>query len=318
MMASIDVVIPSYNYVHFLPGCVQSILDQDLPTIRVLIIDNASTDGSAEIAAEIARRDDRVEVLARRKNLGPHASFNAGIEWARSDYLLILCADDLLVQGALRRAVTTLDARPDMHLAYGKTYFTSGESPDPGALNMEGEPQWHFSTGHQLIERFCHSGRNHVSGPTAVVRTAVQKAVGYYRAHLRHTDDLEMWMRFALFGGAVETDAWQAISRVHAHNQSATVANTHDWNVEFEAAFRSFFAHEGADLPDARRLERMALSRLGARAYCSGLAHLARGEPGAMQLLRYALKARWPFGILPPVGYLVERFRGRSPLQSTL
>ncbi len=316
-MTGVDVVIPSFNYGRFLRDCIQSVLDQSPTKVRVLVIDNASDDDSVEIASEMARCDSRVELLARRRNLGPHASFNEGIDWARSDYFLVLCADDLLVKASLQRAVRVLEERPDTHLAYGRTYFTDRELPGPETLLQPQETCWRFMTGRELIERFCRTGRNHVAGPTAVVRTSVQKAVGYYRPALPHTDDLEMWMRFAMHGNAAETDAWQAISRVHGRTQSATVADIHHWNIEFEAAFRSFFAHEGAALPDARRLENLVLRRLGDRAYCSGFTHLMRGEQGALRLLGYAIEARGrPFGVLPPAAYLLERLKNRYALRS--
>ena len=61
-MPSIDVVIPNYQYGRYLPGCVASILAQGIPDTRILIIDNASTDNSVEVAQEIARQDARVEL----------------------------------------------------------------------------------------------------------------------------------------------------------------------------------------------------------------------------------------------------------------
>src|SRR5262245_5768644 len=103
-MVSVDVAIPNYNYGRYLRGCVESVLSQDIEALRVLIIDNASTDNSAEIARELARSDPRVEIRIREKNLGPHASFNEAVDWAAGDYFLILCSDDAVTPGSLRRA----------------------------------------------------------------------------------------------------------------------------------------------------------------------------------------------------------------------
>jgi glycosyltransferase involved in cell wall biosynthesis len=75
-------------------------LTQGIDDLRVLIVDNASADDSVEVARGLAEQDSRIEIVARKTNLGPHASWNDGIDWARSDYLLILCADDLLAPGA--------------------------------------------------------------------------------------------------------------------------------------------------------------------------------------------------------------------------
>src|SRR5690606_12815177 len=114
-MASIDVAIPSYNYGRYLRDCAESVLAQEGVDLRVLIVDNASTDDSPRIAREIAASDRRVELCLRQHNLGPHASFNQGIDWAKADYFAILCADDLFPPGALAPAVTIMEQNPDVN-----------------------------------------------------------------------------------------------------------------------------------------------------------------------------------------------------------
>lgn len=56
-MASVDVIIPNYEYGRFLRDCVTSVLRQNIEALRVLIIDNASTDDSVEVARALARED---------------------------------------------------------------------------------------------------------------------------------------------------------------------------------------------------------------------------------------------------------------------
>lgn len=102
-MSTIDIVIPNYNYGRFLEGCVESVLGQNIPDMRILIIDNASTDDSVAIARSLAAANPRIETSLRPRNLGGHASFNEGIDWARADYFAIICADDVLSPGALAR-----------------------------------------------------------------------------------------------------------------------------------------------------------------------------------------------------------------------
>ena len=322
-MASVDVVVPSYQYGRYLRGCVTSVLRQDIADLRVLIIDNASTDGSVEIARQLAAEDCRVEVLARPRNLGPHASFNDGIDWARADYFLILCADDLLAPGALARAVAVMERHPGVHLTYGKVVIDSVSASTPPDLNLPAPPLpapapalpaepaaagWRILSGSALLERFCRTGRNHVPGPTAVVRTSVQKQVGHYRRTLPQTDDLEVWMRFALWGDAAETDAVQGIARVHPLSQSAASRTVHDWNVEFLAAFETFFAGEGAALPQAGRLRRLARRSLAERAYWCAASHLARGDVAlAGDLIRFAVRMAPSTAVLPPLTALLRR-----------
>jgi glycosyltransferase involved in cell wall biosynthesis len=111
-VASIDVVIPAYQYGHFLRECTTSALDQNVEGLRVLIIDNASTDNTLEIAQQLRADDDRVEIICHRRNLGPNTSYNEGVDWAKSDYFLLLDADDFLVDGALNRATSFMEKHP--------------------------------------------------------------------------------------------------------------------------------------------------------------------------------------------------------------
>lgn len=311
-MTSFDVAIPNYNYGRYLRDCVASVASQDVEALRILIIDNASTDDSVRIAQEIADRDPRVELRLRSRNLGPHASFNEAVDWAASDFFLILCADDLLAPGALRRAGEVLDACPNVHLTCGRTRrFNPSVKRVP--LTSETAGKWWVLDGDCALSRLCALARNDISGPTAIVRTTTQKKVGYYRSELSHTDDFEMWLRFTLMGGVAVTDAYQAEAGDHAGTQSGSVAGILRWNMEFETAFRSFFRNEGAAHPDAQMLLETALTTLGERAFCSALRQLSRGEGGTLELLRYSVGLRGvPQAVLPPFGYVFRRFVERS------
>ena len=82
MPAKVDIAIPCHNYGRFLPDCVASVLGQGIAEVRLLIIDNASTDDSLDIARTLAAQDTRISVSAHASNRGPHASFNEGVDWA--------------------------------------------------------------------------------------------------------------------------------------------------------------------------------------------------------------------------------------------
>lgn len=306
-MSSVDVAIPNYQYGRFLRECVESVLSQDVETLRVLVIDNASTDNSVEVAQELALNDRRVEVVARRKNLGPHASFNEGIDWAASEYFMVLCADDLLVPGALARAIEVMSGNPNVHLTYGLPFVIGQDDPLPDREFVNQDAPWRVHSGHAYIERVCRTLRGHCSS-TVVMRTAVQKAVGYYRPELTYTDDLELWLRFALVGDVAATDAFQAANRTHVSSQSSSVLTGYDWDRHVGAALDSFFAREGARLPDSRRLHNIARRRIAERAYWGALARKWRGEvESGRDFMEYALGLRPEMAVFPPVSYLLRR-----------
>jgi glycosyltransferase involved in cell wall biosynthesis len=305
-MASVDVVIPCYQYGHFLRDCVRSVLDQDIECLRLLIIDNASTDDSLEIAWEIADADSRVEVSSHPRNLGPLTSINEGIDWARADYFLVLCADDLLAPGALRHAASIMDRHPEVVLTYGAAEVIGEES----ALTVHQQPtdvQWQVVSGRVLLERLLRTVYCHVPGPTAVVRTSAQKQVGYYRHELPHSCDLEMWMRLACAGSIAETNRSQGFVRRHATNRSSLITDL-AWYLHFDAAVESFFANEGATAREAKGLYGFARRSLGERAYWSAIANLFRGRNRlGMELFRFAFAHRPTAILLPPVLSLLRR-----------
>ena len=88
-MARVDVIVPCYNYGHFLEGCVESALRQEGVDVRVLIIDDASPDDTEVVGRRLAERDPRVTYRRHAVNQGHIATYNEGLlEWADGDYAL--------------------------------------------------------------------------------------------------------------------------------------------------------------------------------------------------------------------------------------
>ncbi len=222
-MSSVDVIVPCYRYGHFLRECVASVLSQMGPSVRVLIIDDASPDNTAEVAADLAKADSRVFFVTHSVNNGHIATYNEGIEWAAADYLLLLSADDYLLPGALDRAVAFLDTRPEVGFVFGSAV----ELSDNGSMmelipvaNLLQQSEQLVLTGQQFIE--IGKCRNIVPTPTAIVRTPLQKRVGGYRPQLPHAGDMEMWWRFAAHASVGILRSCQAVYRVHTTNMSHT------------------------------------------------------------------------------------------------
>jgi len=93
----ISVVVPCYNATGTLTRCIQSIFGQTLLPQEVFLIDDASQDGTANLAfqlKEAAPKSLRVEVIALKENRGPSAARNIGIARASGDYVALLDSDD--------------------------------------------------------------------------------------------------------------------------------------------------------------------------------------------------------------------------------
>jgi glycosyltransferase involved in cell wall biosynthesis len=218
---SVDVIVPCYRYGHFLTECVESVLQQAAVSVRVLIIDDASPDNTAEVGAELARRDARVTFHKHQANSGHIATFNEGIEWASADYMLLLSADDYLLPGGLERATALLEENPAAGFAFGGVVIldeTGAKRSSRPLARRAAAANSLVLSGKEFVE--LSGASNIVPTPTAVVRTDLQKRLGGYRRELRHAGDMEMWLRFAAQGLVGYVDADQAVYRRHRKNMS--------------------------------------------------------------------------------------------------
>lgn len=100
MSPIISVIVPVYNTAVYLKQCVDSVLAQDFHDWELLLIDDGSADGSAEICKSYAERDNRIKVISQ-ENAGPSVARNNGIGVARGGYLFFLDSDDVLSCDAL-------------------------------------------------------------------------------------------------------------------------------------------------------------------------------------------------------------------------
>jgi GT2 family glycosyltransferase len=262
-MTDVDVIIPCYNYGHFLPTCLQSVLCQQGVKVQILIIDDASTDNSGDIAAAIAEQDDRVKLLRHSINEGHISTYNDGLAWASAKYTILLSADDMLTPGSLSRATGVMEDHSDVGFAYGPVIRT--QSPELELPGAEGDDRCWTISGIDYIRRLCATGENVVATPAAVVRTSVQKKIGGYRKELPHAGDMEMWLRFAAVSTVGYVNKVQAYYRMHGQNMSSRYENLRDFHQRVEV-FRIFFEHYGHSVCEATELRDMAFQTLSREA----------------------------------------------------
>lgn len=273
-MYRFDIVVPCYNYGHYLRQCVQSLLTQEDVAVRVLILDDASQDESESIGRQLSAEDSRVEFRRHAVNQGHIKTYNEGLQWARGDFCLLLSADDALTPGALGRAARVFATYPSVGLVFGRdVHFRSdAEIPtfDP-ALQSE---KVDVLSGLDYIKAAARIAHNLVPTPTAILRTSLQHRIGGYRPHLPATGDMEMWLRCAVYGPVARLHADQAYYRVHGNNMHIRqFGKAIAFLQQRKAAFDELFAEYGHLVPYIDRIYRTALEVIAAEAvgeaYCA-------------------------------------------------
>ncbi len=115
----VSVVIPFYNPGVYLAEAVASVLGQAYRPLEVLLVDDESTDGSADVAARLAGSAAPVRLLRLATNQGPAAARNAGLRASRGDFVTFLDADDLMVADRLVVQTAHLRAHPTVDAVVG-------------------------------------------------------------------------------------------------------------------------------------------------------------------------------------------------------
>jgi glycosyltransferase involved in cell wall biosynthesis len=221
----VSVIVLCYNYGRFLPSAVDSVLSQDAVDTEVIIVDDASPDGSGAVAESLARRDERVHALVLRRNVGPVRAFNGALGHVTGDFLVRLDADDLLTPGALARATALFERHPEVGLVYGTPRRFSEAVPRGARLEAT---SWTVWRGRDWLELRCRRGVNCLTSPEAVIRADLQRELGGQAEELGHTHDMEMWLRASTradIGRVNGADA--AYVRVHGASRTATLYTTH-------------------------------------------------------------------------------------------
>jgi glycosyltransferase involved in cell wall biosynthesis len=291
-MSSIDVVIPCFQYGRFLRDSVGSVLSQDVDALRVLIIDNASTDDSLDVARGLAAEDKRVNIIAHERNLGPIASCNEGIDWAAADYFMTLDADDLLAPDCLKRAMSIMDEDQGIAFCHGREReISSDDTISNEIVGEQSNAEWRVSSGQEFIRKLCSKGYNFVAYPTVVRRTGIQKSIGYYDPDLTYANDMNMWLRLATRGKVAETAAVQGIRRVHPGQMTQAYREIPVLDlIEHLNNFEHFFRHEGGELPSARSDRATVARRIAFNGlYMACMLMLARRPQQSLRCIRFSL-----------------------------
>ena len=284
--ATVTVVISCYNYGRYLREAVLSAVNQDDVTVDVVIVDDASTDDSRDVARDLSAAHGNVRVLAHETNQGVVEAFNDGAKSATGEFVVRLDADDLLTPGSLGRSVRVARAYPSVGLVYGHPlHFSDGVLPPPRLSPSA----WTIWPGRQWLLDRCRSGSNVITSPEVLMRRSVLERIGY-QAPLKHTHDMELWFRFSAFADvAYIHGADQAWHREHGDSLSAREVDVLVDLQERREAFDVLFAGPAGTIAEAGDLRLRATRTLVNEALETARNELDRGT-GMSALHRSSLE----------------------------
>jgi hypothetical protein len=206
---TISVVIPVYNAALYIAESVASALQQTRPVLEVIVADDCSVDGSADVAAAAGARVVRMPV-----NAGPSAARNAAVRAAAGTYVAMLDADDQWEPMHCETVAGLLDAHPTADVANSRARLLP--------VDRETAKWTETDTPLDMLPRLLRA--NAVVQTTATIRRDTFLAAGGYDVRLRYAEDYDLWLRLARTSRFVFSHAVTAVYRVHDEQASQNTA----------------------------------------------------------------------------------------------
>lgn len=182
----IDVLIPAYNAESTIQSALDSIRDQTVRDIRIIVIDDGSTDDTAAIVSAIAAQDTRVE-LHRRQNAGIVDALNFGLQQCRAQFLARFDSDDLSYPDRFARQVAFLRANPAFVAVGGGVRHIDENGQPIGSVTHLVSPELSDPT-------WMPSREPYIIHPFLMARRTDVEAVGNYR-YVFNAEDTDLFWR---------------------------------------------------------------------------------------------------------------------------
>lgn len=189
----VSVVIPVYNQAPYIEQTIQSVFAQTYPNFELIIVDDASTDGTDKVIAKFADHP-KVSTYRNEKNLECARTRNLGYSKAHGIYCSNLDGDDSLEPEYLEKCVETLERHPDAAFVYTRINLIDDSGKKrPRRRDRIPHRQNYFGDEFENIVRWL----NHIPHPSTLVRKSCAEKVGLYNADLTATYDWDFLMRLA-------------------------------------------------------------------------------------------------------------------------
>jgi hypothetical protein len=204
----VSVIIPAYDVAVSLGRCLDSVFAQQVSDVQVIVVNDGSTDRTAEVATSYG---DRILYL-EQDNQGQGAARNTGLRAAQGDYVAFLDADDYWLPEFLRTCIDFLQRQPEaIAVSTGQIIKLWGHADriNPPMLT---ESAAKYDAKPCVLDDFFGfwADQDHIRTGSAVIRRRVIEQAGYQRGDLRISQDLEYWGYLATYGkwGLIPEPLW--------------------------------------------------------------------------------------------------------------
>lgn len=184
---TVSVIVPTFNRANYIAECLDSLLAQTMPALEIIVIDDGSEDGTADVLKSYGQRIRYI----RKENGGKPTAVNLGLSLAQGNLIWIFDDDDVALPNAIADRVRTLQSRPDAGFVYSPHFY--GTDGDDGKI-LKG--RLHTMPEHNQANFFYELMKGcffHLA--TALVRVEAYRNVGGFDTELLSSEDYDMQLR---------------------------------------------------------------------------------------------------------------------------
>lgn len=194
-MVGVSVIVPAYNASATIRRAIDSVLQQQLQAHEIIVVDDASTDGSAETVS--AEYSDRVKLIRLSKNSGAAAARNAAIREASGDLVAFLDADDQWHPSKLKKQSLILRSHPNVEIVSCDALLEDERHEAAERMSLLCPPTSGPDAWKTLLSY------NFMATPTVMARRTSIVQVGMFREDLVVGEDLDLWLKLAYRGDVI-------------------------------------------------------------------------------------------------------------------
>lgn len=215
-MATVDVLVPTYNRSGMLRQCLESIQAETYTDIRVIIGDNCSDDDTRAVAQDFCDRDSRFSYVRNAMNLGMYGNMNALFTRVTAPYVHFMHDDDWIEPDFYAKLLPVIDASPSVGIVFSRSEVAQAGSEYPPMLPVDVPDEKSLLMG----EVFQWVLRWQAVMPSAtLIRTSALYEIGPFAEEFVSSDWL-MWLEMSLGHDIAMVDAPLAHYRVHSAQAS--------------------------------------------------------------------------------------------------
>ena len=219
-MPKISIIIPTYNGSRFINRAISSVLNQTYTDWELLIIDDNSTDNTAELVNEFAKQDQRIKLYKTSQNSGgPALPKNIGLENAKGEYVAFLDHDDEWLPEKLEKQLKIFEESSDKNLGLVSCFINIRNGNGNLILKhkkfYKGDVIKHLAINNFILTCSC-----------VMTKLNILKEVGLFDLRFKRADDVDMWLKISEAGYHFDFTPEYLINYfIHGENYSSSNNN---------------------------------------------------------------------------------------------